>query len=830
MKEITLPLDVHYIDQLVEMSRSNDIDQINTSQRILSKFASNKHSIQSVNDIISQSSSDLTHLFALNIFESTIKSPEYMYYPEELKQKIHLSIKHWHSLIGVQTNPLLYNKLINLYVSSSIVLEDKSSIKTLLQYDESIAFIKLKTIIEFFDQSINFSNSDALLCVQYSVSHLSDLTLLALKTIEKTISFVNPQTSGVVAMNCLNYIQQYQEELLVILAETFHNIIQSNPQSKVDILNQFINKITFSLKPSNELALCLNEILPETDPPSQLFELMMKCSSSKYCMKYLRRYCKATPMTIHSYHIRILEIILNEIPQPPNTLFINKDDGFIENVEAGGVDYDQFIRTLVVLCESGITEELIDHLISSSTADGLDELKLIKTIWAIIGISGKVVYKTESIIFTRSLTFLLTLFGEQTESNTQELIAQLVMALISKFPRFLCHKSEILGVVLHKIFEFVNDPRFVIERTAVGTLVKVCYSCSEAIINNIKCIDEIYKGCTSGEKLPNTLRGGFYDALGVVSQSFSQTEQMYYDYVGMIIENSFVKFKESIPYFNNGVTPYAIQMILPHLISLTHFLAQCKNIAFPLFPQIVLLMRELYLLIIKSASEDTQIIDLCKPALSLLLTFFSKKVISNDIRVILIEVIFPSTTKIPVTLITPSLLECCCQLIELRNSKIIIETIFKYVIVPITLSSSIELHDCVFSFIKKEFNSCSDHIDIIKDTLLNAVVPVLLEGLKRDSEVASFGLESIACCIPLGVDTIEFVFNLVLKGKSYISLLKVLLNGITTPEQLIQLSSKLSNSLHIPVDKATELVQTFHSHSRNALIPFTQTVISFQVA
>ena len=77
--QLQIPLNITYIDSLIQMTMTGNYNQINESQKILMKFATNKRAIKYVNELLSKSNNIYTHLFALNIVYSTIKTNDFKY-------------------------------------------------------------------------------------------------------------------------------------------------------------------------------------------------------------------------------------------------------------------------------------------------------------------------------------------------------------------------------------------------------------------------------------------------------------------------------------------------------------------------------------------------------------------------------------------------------------------------------------------------------------------------------------------------------------------------------------------------------------------------------
>ncbi|ELP93079.1 hypothetical protein EIN_053140 [Entamoeba invadens IP1] len=828
MQELSYPPNVHLIDQLVHYSVIGTNEQINESQQILSKFASTKNGIRSVYEILSKSSNQLTHLFAFNIIATTLHSKEFLYYPEQWKLKLYQSIERWYCAITQQMDNILTDKIIDIFTYSVILRKDVSVIRGVIQNGTIPTVFVLKTLLSFYYNDPQFFANASSDIATYSITHIQVFPVVVLKLLEKSMSNLTLQQVLNISQLVLPYLQAYERETLAMLSEAFSKIVLHTQAMKQVLVEQF-EKFNYQFKPSIELANCLNSILPEVSAPPNLFNLMLTCFGTHGAMKYFKRYITSNPLTTTSHHYLLLQKVIQMIPEPPNGYFVVDDFGFFENVEVGGVGYGEYVELLVVLCETGCGERLIEILSSCLGADKkVNGALLTKTIWAISGVATKIPYKTEAFLFVKSLTYLLTLFSELPDTPLRTTIAKDVMMLVSKYPRFLKHKPQILEIVLKKIFEFCEDPRLEIEVIAVGTFVEIAKYCGEAIVKDPKCLNVIYRGHTSGSKLSGVLRGGFYDGLATISREFETNDPMYYDYIGVISEQGITGLKESKMYCQDDINEFGVMQILSHLITVCHLIPKCGNTNFPAFLTVVDLLKYYYIRISAIAKKESRSIEVTQPLMNLIISFLAMTVTRNEVRVVLIEVVFEDIKSIPLELICVPYIECCSQLIQFRNSEIIVEKVFNNVIATVMLSSSAELHDAVFDFIVSHYQYCNQHYNLIKDVILNMLVPKLLYGLQRDNMKACAALETLACYIKFDISIVQTVLLLVLHGKDYNSLLKVLLNFMEK-SQVALVGANISVNLKVLQEEAIKVVSVLYDSAKQSLNSFTTTIISIQL-
>ena len=91
-------------------------------------------------------------------------------------------------------------------------------------------------------------------------------------------------------------------------------------------------------------------------------------------------------------------------------------------------------------------------------------------------------------------------------------------------------------------------------------------------------------------------------------------------------------------------------------------------------------------------------------------------------------------------------------------------------------------------------------------------------------------METIACTNPIDVNIIKIIVELIMKGKSHYSLVKVLLNGISNQEQLQYIAGYISQCFMIPIERANEIIIQLFENAKLPLTNFIEFVVTLQLS
>ncbi|KAL7716132.1 Importin N-terminal domain-containing protein [Entamoeba marina] len=824
MKPITFPLDVPYIDQLLNYIENGTYQQISESQHILVQFSSSVQAIKYVYDLITQSTQLNTHLFAYNIVQIAITSNNFPHYPQEIQQKLFQSIQQWHSTVTPQTHLLLSNKIIQLFIQVIKLNNNMNMFTSIFNYNPSLDLFKLSTIIAYVEDCLSLPPEIAEICINFSQSCITVYEEMSLKVCSVCSPFVGSSAAEVLISYELPYVIKYPQIILSSLISLYRTLFNDNPQLRQQHYLYFIQYLPrIPILP--ELSHCLLQLIPQNNPSPEVLQKMMLCIPDRRTMKYFEMYVSNNQSGSTPIQQQLLSLLIHNIPIDSTFLFVESDANFIDLVDVGGNGYESIISTLAELCNSGIGDDFLSFITEKVLINNCDMTILRKVVWAISGISSNISYTLESKLFVKTLSFLLLLFNEIQSLEKKRLVVENIMFLVSKHPRFLSHNPKILLSVVKKIFEFCSDSEYNIQRVSVYCLIKLCSSCGNAIVNSPEILKEIYNNFNIGLTLVDSLCGGFFSGLSSLIPWF--TDSLFLrEYISTIVTLEIQQLDNSLQYYVQGITPDAIRATTPHLMAVTHFLSICTSLPQP--PEVnesLVVLRKFYVNLMSYASKDTQMIETIYPITSQILSYFSLMSQSTEYaRSIFLNNVIPMTPTLPLSLISPALISACSKLIIENNTSEVVESVFNNVIRSSIISSSLNVHDLVFSFVKDTFLYCFDFYSKIEEVIMKELVPELINGIKRDNKDAIEALEILGCEKELDISVIEFVLIQTLKGKDCVSLLKVLVDGCTINNFVEVIAITIHETFGIQLEDAGQLAQEIYTQSRQGIIPFRKLI------
>lgn len=180
----------------------------------------------------------------------------------------------------------------------------------------------------------------------------------------------------------------------------------------------------------------------------------------------------------------MLPVFVNNMPRPEEVFLIETELGDIirdKKIETLEIDFYKKMRSNLFYLSFCIEDFMVNFLTKKIEkfihTNDFDYANLNKLCWSIGSISNALEESIERDFFVSIIKNLLTMCEIRYIKEEKAIVASNIMFVIGQYYRFLKYHHEFLGVVLKKLFEFMEEKYQGIKKMACENFYKICEKC-----------------------------------------------------------------------------------------------------------------------------------------------------------------------------------------------------------------------------------------------------------------------------------------------------------------------------------------------------------------